>query len=587
MPAEFHFLRPYWFFAIIPLVLLLWILAKHHLSNKHWESICDPELLPYILVGQTEAKKYTPVFLVGFISLFMIIALAGPVWERLPEPVFAKETALVMALDLSLSMYADDIKPSRLERACFKISDLLDLRREGQTALIVYAGDAFTVTPLTNDIKTIKSQLTALTPDIMPAPGSNADSAIEKAIALLKQAGHRAGHIMLVTDAVDSRFDSDFYKANRRGYKVSILGIGTEAGAPVKLANGGFLKDRAGAIVIPRLNQTVLRQLANTSGGYYVTSQLDDGDIERLNHFFYSGLEKAEDTESAFKTDQWREFGPWLLLPLLPLVAFGFRRGYLVLFMCLLMQSPDEAMAFEWDDLWLNKNQRAMRALENGQPELAAELFDDKKWKAVAHYRKGDYAAAARLLDEHADIRSLYNKANALAQQGRYEEAIAAYDEVLAHDPKHEDAIFNRDLTQQVLEAQEQQQSNADQNAAEQSAQQDQNADSEQQPSAAEQPSTQESEQQAHTEQQAEANEDAEPPSKQTAKTQQAQEASSAAQTPAKTSQQTSTELDETQQATEQWLRRIPDDPAGLLRRKFKYQYQQQDRPATTEKQYW
>jgi Ca-activated chloride channel homolog len=603
MLSEFHFIRPYWFLALIPLLLLLWMLAKRHLINKHWESVCDPELLPYILVGRSGAKKYTNISLFGVVSVLMIISLAGPSWERLPEPVYEKESALVIAMDLSYSMYADDIKPSRLERARFKISDLLDLRQEGQTALIVYAGDAFTVTPLTDDIKTIKSQLTALTPQIMPAPGSNTGIAIEKSTELLKQAGNSEGHILLVTDEVDSQFESSFNQAKSRGYKVSVLGIGTEEGAPVKVGDSGFLKDSAGTIVIPKLNQTTLRQLASSGGGYYETSQLSDGDIERLNRLFNSGLEKTNETQSEFETDQWREFGPWLVLFIIPIVAFGFRRGYLALFVCLLIQSPDDAMAFEWNELWLNKNQQAMRALDNEQTELASELFDDNEWKAAANYRKGDYAAVEELLNEQEDDRSIYNKANALAKQGRYEEAIAAYDKVLENKPKHEDAIFNRDLVKKELEQQQQQdqqQSESDQDSDKQQ-EQDSDSDSESEQQQSQSNSEQQESDQSNSEQQQsseqqekddsaeqqQAEKEAEEQAEQEMKEQQAQEEANEQPEQEQDAQQAKNELDEEQQATEQWLRRIPDDPSGLLRRKFKYQYQQQKRESPSNGKYW
>jgi len=607
MMSEFHFIRPYWFLALIPLIILVWMLAKRHLVNKHWESVCDPALLPYILVGRTGAKKYTNISLFGFVSLLMIIALAGPSWERLPEPVFEKESALVIAMDLSYSMYADDIKPSRLERARFKISDLLDLRQEGQTALIVYAGDTFTVTPLTDDIKTIKSQLTALTPQIMPAPGSNTDIALEKAAELLKQAGNSEGHILLVTDEVDSQFEKNFSKTNRRGYKVSILGIGTEEGAPVKLGDGGFLKDKAGTIVIPKLNQGVLRLLASSGGGYYETSQLGDSDIERLNRHFNSGLEKTNETESQFETDRWREFGPWLILLILPIVAFGFRRGYLAILVCVLVQMPDDAMAFEWDDLWLNKNQQAMRALDSEQAELASELFNNKEWKAAANYRKGDYATVEELLNEQDDTRSIYNRANAMAKQGRYEEAIAAYDEVLESKPEHEDAIFNRDLIKKELEKQQQQQSDSDQKSDEKSDQQEkEDSESKQQQSESEQKesdqqenseeqqsSQQQQEEQDNSEQQQDGKQqeiEEQQKSEQEKQEEQAKESGDKEeeeQQQAQASTQEEKELDEEQQATEQWLRRIPDDPSGLLRRKFKYQYQQQNRRSSNNAKYW
>jgi Ca-activated chloride channel homolog len=601
MLSEFHFIRPYWFVAMIPVALIVWKLAKRHLINKHWESVCDPELLPYILVGKSGSKSTINIILASIVSLLIIVSLAGPSWERLPQPVFQKESALVIALDLSLSMYADDIKPSRLQRARYKISDLLNLRQEGQTALLVYAGDAFTVTPLTDDIKTINSQLSALSPAIMPAPGSRTDIAITKATELLKQAGISQGHILLVTDEVDSMYEASFIEARKEGYAVSIFGIGTEEGAPVSMGDSGFLKDKAGTIVIPKLNQRTLQQLASVGGGYYESSQIPDTDIERFNRLFDSGLDQSNETETEFKTDQWHEFGPWIVLFILPIVAFGFRRGYLAILVCLMMSNPDEAIAFEWNDLWLNDNQKAIRALNNEQADVASELFQDKEWKAAAKYKAGDYVATEELLNEYEDISNIYNKANSLAKQGRYEDAIAAYDQVLEKKSDHEDAKYNKDIVEKELEKQQQQsEQNSDQNQ-----EQNKNEDSEQQQDSQSQESQQSDSQQSESDQQSseqseqqekENSENAEQQADKDDAEQSEQEMNQQAEQESKEeseeekqqeTQQAMNEIDEEQQASEQWLRRIPDDPSGLLRRKFKYQYQKQKRQPSTNGKYW
>ena len=609
MFSELHFIRPYWFIALAPLAFLFWLLAKQHLVNKHWENLCDPELLPYILVGKTGKKRYKSISLFALVGILTVIALAGPSWEKLPQPVFQKQSALVIAFDLSYSMHADDVKPSRLEHARYKIADLLDLRNEGQTALLVYAGDAFTVTPLTNDVKTIKSQLAALSPDIMPVPGSDTRMAINKAAGLLKQAGNSQGHILLVTDEVDDKYATAFTKAKTQGYSVSILAVGTEEGVPVKLKDGQFLKDHAGTIVIPILEQNNLRSLVNMAGGRYELSRINDADIERLSQLFNSGPEKSEETESEFENDQWHEFGPWLILFIIPIVAFGFRRGYLSIVFCAVMFNPDQALAFEWDDLWLNKNQQAMRALDNEQAESAAELFQDNAWKAAAKYRAGDFSSVEELLEGRNDNRSVYNRANSLAKQGRYEEAIAAYEEVLKNKPEHEDAKFNKQLVEKELEKQQSQQNqqgqqnqqqsdknaeqqgsgsqNAEQkNSTQQDSQKQQQSDSEQQSPGSE---SQQSERQKKEDNAKQQQVDAQDEKQEQAEQQQAQEQKPEEGEQAQqeqSSQQAMNELDEEQQASEQWLRRIPDDPAGLLRRKFKYQYQQYSRQAEDEK-YW
>ena len=199
----FHFLRPLWFFALIPLLLLIWWMFFRRTGESNWEAICDERLLPHILIRGSGRTRKVSMILAAIGGLLGIIALAGPVWEKLPQPVFTAQDALVIALDLTRSMDAGDVSPSRLERARFKIRDILDQRHEGQTALLVYAGEAFTVTPLTDDNDTIKSQLNALNTDIMPVFGNRTDKAVTKALDLLKQAGMRRGHVLLITDEVD------------------------------------------------------------------------------------------------------------------------------------------------------------------------------------------------------------------------------------------------------------------------------------------------------------------------------------------------------------------------------------------------
>ena len=304
-----------------------------------------------------------------------------------------------------------------------------------------------------------------------------------------------------------------------------------------------------------------------------------------------------------FKTDRWQEFGPWLVLFIIPVVAFGFRRGYLSVLLCLLIINPDDAMAFEWNDLWLNKNQRAMRALENKQAETASELFQDNEWKAAARYRAGDYAGAEELLKDAEDIRSHYNKANALARQGRYKEAIAAYDQVLEARPDHEDAKFNKELIEKEMENQQnqqqqsrskqdsestenQQQSDSDQKDAQQSEQEPQQSEEQQSESDSQKPDEQKNKENPD-QKQSDMKEEGERQPEQQQESKESQDETEEQPEQAQLSEQNMNELDEEQQASEQWLRRIPDDPSGLLRRKFKYQYQQQNKRPSSDGKYW
>ena len=174
-------------------------------------------------------------------GLLLIIALSGPSWKDKQVPALENSSALVIALDLSRSMNASDQLPSRLQRAKFKIYDILNLRKEGETALIAYAGDAFTVSPLTDDVQTINAQLPALTPDIMPVQGNNLRAALQESIDLLLQAEHSTGDILLITDDVNGADDLELFKeAAQHGFRTSILGVGTIEGAPVPVGNRFF-----------------------------------------------------------------------------------------------------------------------------------------------------------------------------------------------------------------------------------------------------------------------------------------------------------------------------------------------------------
>lgn len=609
--AEFHFLRPGWLLAFIPLALLLCWLARRARAGGAWEGVCDAALLPHILAaGQGRAGR-TPLFLLGLGAALGIIALAGPAWERLPRPVFERQAALVIALDLSYSMYARDIQPSRLERARFKIADLLALRQEGQTALLVYAGGPFTVAPLTSDGNTIKAQLAALSPEIMPAPGSEAGRAIDAAMALMAQGGHGAGHILLVTDGVSPTAEARFKAAGAKGYPVSILALGTEAGAPINMADGRLLEDRAGRIVIPRLNPRELRRLARLSGGRYEAGRIMDDDIQRLNAFFNSGSAPASAGGAADQwADQWHEAGAGLVLLILPLAALAFRRGYIGLLAGFMLLRPDPALALDWRDLWLNKDQQAMRALRDNRPEAAAGLFRDRGWRAAAEYRAGRYAEAEALLQDQIDERGWYNKGNALARQGRYREASAAYAEVLRQNPAHADAAHNKALLEELLARQQSERRQADNGqpppdpdgqTPERREPEAPATDTAPETRPGQEPPRQGQADQTNAGTDEAGTEQAGPQPERAAGAETGQGTASRPQPDARAERpratdrarqgdpQASAAPDEAQLAEEQWLRRIPDDPGGLLRRKFRYQYgQQAENPQDAQGgQYW
>ena len=338
--AEFHFLRPWWLLALLPAVLFLLLLIRNKQSRGNWTDVCDAELLPFILEEKPPEKPRGSLTAGGLACVLTILALAGPTWQRLPSPAFRNEAALVIALDLSASMDAADIKPSRLAKARYKIADLLKQRKDGQTALLVYGGDAFTVTPLTEDTATISSQLEALTTDIMPIAGVDTAAALRKAVDLLRQAGLAQGHILLVCDGVDA--DSAALAEHWLGaYRLSVLAVGTAEGAPIQQAGSGFVKDAKGSIVIAQLDAGALTELAQKGKGVYQAVTAGDEDVDRLSRVFNSAGGEENNQQANLLLQQWDEKGPWLLFLVLPWAALRFRKGLLVWGMLCLIPGPE------------------------------------------------------------------------------------------------------------------------------------------------------------------------------------------------------------------------------------------------------
>ncbi len=598
--ADFHFIRPYWLLAIIPFVVIVTLMLRNKLSQGNWSAVCDAELLPFLLQEKAVNPSRWVLTTGAFAALLVIIALAGPTWQRLPSPVFRNESALVIALDLSRSMDAEDIKPSRLIRARYKIADILKQRKDGQTALLVYAGDAFTVTPLTDDTETIDSQLSALTTDIMPSEGNNTSIVLEKAVELFKQSGLQKGQILLVTDSVDSDKTLATVKA-LDNYTLSILGVGTTEGAPVALPEGGFLKDEQGTIVVPKLDASALAKLAQAGKGVYQTITANDADIQTLLSAVDKPVQQEGKENKNLLLDQWEDKGPWLLLLVLPLAALSFRKGLLCIGLLLLLPLPKNSYAFEWQDLWQNKDQQAQQAYQQKQYDKAAKLFENPDWKAAAQYKSDQQDLTDMKTPKTAT--GFYNQGNVFAKGLQYEEAIKAYEKALDINSKEiypdtqldADAKYNKALVEKELEKQKQEQKPQDKKQDDKQQQSKENSDpkkaddksekSEEQKAAEQKPEQSDekkSEQQKADEQKAD--EDKEQQNKPEEKKPDTEQAKQAEQKKDEGKEQpkptpaNAKPSDEEQQANEQWLKRIPDDPAGLLKRKFKYQYGQRER---------
>ncbi|MFT6202024.1 MAG: Ca-activated chloride channel family protein [Candidatus Endobugula sp.] len=603
----FHFIRPLWLLLIPVLLLLTYWLSKQGQQRTGFEHCIDASLLKYITTGNeltanTQRRTVTPMYILLTGAWMMTcIILAGPTWQQLPQPLQKSKQAMVIILDLSPSMRAEDNKPSRIVRARLKIKDLLSQRKDGLTALIVYAGESHIVTPLTDDTKTIDNLLSTLNPGLLPIPGSNIEMAIESAAQLVKDAAISDASYVLLTDGIDPRAVSAIKKTlnAQSQHTLFIIGVGTPAGAPIPQTTSdgqqGFLRDKSGSIINAPRNDDVLQQVASTTNGHYLPLQANDTDINFILSTIEQGItqstqQAAGNNEQSRTMDQWAEFGPMLLLLCLPFFALMFRRGWLlsVLLIALPMTMPEPAYALSWDDLLLNKDQQAKQAFDNEDYSASGKLFtenDNHQWQGSAAYKNQDYQAAADAFAKGDTATDDYNRGNALSQLQRFDEAITAYDSALEKDPTLEDAQKNKALVKKIKEQQEKQKKQDKGKEGENGDDQQEQKDGEKKEEQGEE-SQQDSSEKQQGEESQEQEQQKEKPSEEQNKEQNEEQASAqkdAAQEdkeshengeptdPLSAFDQLSTEE---QQELEQWLQKIPDDPSGLLRRKFKYEFE-------------
>jgi len=577
--ADFHFIRPLWLLLLIAAIAVPLVLRKFRSHDSGWGRIIPPKLLtPLIrssgIPGQSVRSPTGPLMLA--IAL-LSVALAGPSWREAPTPLQQQNDSLVIVLDLSLSMLATDVEPNRLTLAKRKIRDILDARDGSLTALVVYSAGAHVVTPLTDDAATITGMLDVLDPVIMPATGNRADLGVEQALNLLEQGAPGNGRLLLIADGVSDRYQGNIRSAvSGSRYPLSTLVVGTPKGGPMPLQRQGFIRDN-GDIVIVRSDPESMQSIAEAGGGSSRPMTISAEDIKALE-LRSEDADEWQDSERELTINRWQDDGYWLLWLVVPIALLGWRRGAMLLVLfTLLPMAPRPALAQSWDGLWQREDQRGPEMIRHN-PAQAARQLEDPDLRGSALYRQGDYDGAAEAFSRGNQPSALYNRANALARAGKLEDALSAYDQLLEQQPEHDDGRFNRDLVQSLLEQQQQEDQNG-QDGDESGDQSDQQQNSDQ-PNSDSQPGDQDQSggnPQQPDEQNGQPSEENEEPEQEGEQPQ--AEGDSAENDEPPSQPQAPAELDTSplSQGQEQWLRRVPDDPGGLLRRKFLQQYQQRN----------
>ncbi|SFR84366.1 Ca-activated chloride channel family protein [Stenotrophomonas maltophilia] len=418
-----HFLRPEWLWALAALPLIVAVAVYRQRRSDAWRQAVDAHLLPHLLASGPRRRMRLPwAQLLGW--TLASLALAGPSWRQQAQPMFQASAPLLVVLDLSSRITATDLPPSRLLQARAKIGMLLRAREGGQVGLIVYADDAYTVAPLTEDAGNVALYLDALSPDVMPRDGQRADRGIDWATRLMRQTGAPQGQILVVTDQADDEAELAASQARSLGLQVSVLGLGTPGGAAYR--------DSSGQIRQAALDEGRLRAVATAGGGRYVRIAADDRDLRALGV-----LDAREGTalQRPGTGRQWRDEGFWLLPPLMLLALLAFRRRALLAAVLAVGLLPWTGGA---------QAQAQTRPVQGTMWKRADQVQHQRLAEGVQAYRQGDFARARQQFEGLDTEAGWYNLGNVLARQGQYDDAIAAYDRALALHPGMADAVANR-----------------------------------------------------------------------------------------------------------------------------------------------
>lgn len=450
------FIRP-WFLIFLAVPLLLWLFKGKLAPTAVLSKYVDERLLPFVTVRFAgDAQNKRPWLFVAVWTV-LVLAGAGPAYEKISVPSKISAPAHVIVMDMSPVMTGET-----LEAAKRKLYDLLGALKGHQAGLVVYDEKGYVVSPLTQDLNIIRTMIPGLGENVMPAYGNRADLGFEKADELFKNVGIKNGQIIFLTAG---GYDSGKLAAAARKlpYDIGIIGFGSGEEKPISLPNGGFLRASDGTVAFSGLNENTLKKI-----GTYVKADVTGDDIRTVLSAFSDRNVQSGKADS-LNADVWRDLGPFLLILTAPFFAFLFRRGVIYVFIFALASNmfgyAPQAMASEW---FLRPDQQEHKLLEQG----------------VDAYRKGDYETAKGAFESlhktpgyAAD--ALYNKGNALAHLNDIQGAIAAYDKALQINPNHAAAQFNKEYLQKQLPPQQQDQENRSESGDSQNQdKQNQNGDS-------------------------------------------------------------------------------------------------------------
>jgi len=424
----FHFLRPLWLLALIG-IAIVWYLVRPKKADIDSETAdIAPHLADALRVGSRGKRKIYPIDGVSICLVLLSLAAAGPTWSRIPNPLIAETAPLVVALKVTETMETPDLAPTRLDRARFKILDLIGKRAGSRTALIAYAGTAHQVSPLTEDPNILRPLLQGLTPAVMPVAGDNAAAALAMAVDV-HQAAEAPGAILFVLDDLNP-VDMAAFEADSDSPLPPIVML-------VTLPEGQIPPQ------LDRLKQAKVFALT-----------ADDSDISRIERQLRSAHQAALLADERLA---WNDRGWWLLWPAALLALFWFRRGWTmrwtaVAFVVLGLQMPTTARAEGWIDWFLTPDQQGRLAYEDKQFAKAGALFEDPMWRGYAKLRAGQYDEAAEIFARLDSAAAAFAEGLARIRNREYRPGARAFEKALIRQPDFPEAETNREIAWAIVD---------------------------------------------------------------------------------------------------------------------------------------
>ena len=444
-----HLLRPLFLWLLLPAFAVLLIGLIGLRDQVKWKRVIAPHLRPYVIQKGSEGKMRWMHLALFFFITIAILGAAGPTWKKIEVPGKTLETPLVILLDLSQSMMATDISPNRLERAKFKINDLLDANPRARTALIGFAGTAHTIVPLTVDYKIIRSHLDGLSPEIMPYPGTNLEAALVLADTLTSVTTAPATLLLVTDDFTEQTLNLLQQFVNQGNTNIEIMPMNTSTGANVPASGSNKpLRNSQGNIVHSALNDHILNQLKSIEKIDVNRLALDKSDMELLAKSISGNLEFKEKDEE--KEDDWLDKGLWFVIPFALVALMWFRKGWLIYSLLLMVGFTSCNSNLSFRDLWLTQDFQAQKYYELGDFEQAAELFTDPMHRGTAWYKSGLYKNAIRAFSQDTTAMGAYNLGLAYYKNGDYAAAEQAFGLAVEMNPTMSDARKNQTLMQQM-----------------------------------------------------------------------------------------------------------------------------------------